>query len=555
MRFGPLALAECDGAILAHTVKLPGEVFKKGRVMGAADVDALRAAGFTHAMAAKLEVGDLHEDVAANHLAQACAGSGVRAAAAFTGRANLISEVHGVALAEPDRINAVNAVDESLTIATVPHYAVVRPRQMVATIKVIPFSAPAAAVDGAVRRAQAHGMPLVTVVPFKFQPVGLIQTWSEGTKESVLDKTTESIRQRLEAYGSKLKKELRVPHNDKSVAGALMTLLDESCRPILIIGASAIVDRRDVIPAAILQAGGAIERFGMPVDPGNLLLLAYHNDTPVVGAPGCARSPKTNGFDWVLQRLLAEIPVGRGDIQAMGAGGLLTDIGARPFPRVAQDARSPHDADGEEAVPSAPQVAGIVLAAGKSSRAGGVNKLLATLDGKPLVAHVVDAMLATDARPVVVVTGHMADAVRAALGARPVNFTHNPHYADGLSTSLREGSIKLRALSPDVDGALVGLGDMPRVKAKQLDKLLSAFSPAEGRTICVPTFRGKRGNPVLWGRDYFAAMETVAGDTGARHLIGEHADQVCEVAMDDDSIFVDVDTPEALAAIGAVAAQ
>ena len=273
-------------------------------------------------------------------------------------------------------------------------------------------SAPGAAVDGAVRRAQAHGMPLVTVIPFKYQPVGLIQTWSEGTKESVLDKTTESIRQRVEAMGSKLHKEVRVPHNDKSVAGAIMTLLDAACRPILIIGASAIVDRRDVIPAAILQAGGALERFGMPGDPGNLLLLAYHSDTPIVGAPGCARSPKTNGFDWILQRLCAEIPVGRADIQAMGAGGLLTDIGARPFPRAA-------DAE-EEHVPSAPQIGGVVLAAGKSSRAGGINKLLATLGGKPLVTHAVDALLATTARPVVVVTGHMEDQVRAAIGDRPV---------------------------------------------------------------------------------------------------------------------------------------
>lgn len=547
MRFGPLALAECDGAILAHTVKLAADVFKKGRVLSGADVEALRAAGFTHAMAAKLEDGDIHEDAAANRIAEACAGTGVRAAAAFTGRANLIAEVHGVALCEPDRINAVNAVDESITLATVPHYAVVRPRQMVATIKVIPFAAPAAAVDGAVRRAQAHGMPLVTVIPFKYQPVGLIQTWAEGTKESVLDKTTLSIRQRVEAMGSKLHQEVRVPHNDKSVAGAIMTLLDAACRPILIIGASAIVDRRDVIPAAILQAGGALERFGMPVDPGNLLLLAYHSDTPIVGAPGCARSPKTNGFDWVLQRLCAEIPVGRADIQAMGAGGLLTDIGTRPFPRAA---------DGEEeSIPAAAQIGGVVLAAGKSSRAGGVNKLLAMLNGKPLVTHAVDALLATSARPVVVVTGHMEDQVRAAIGDRPVTFAHNPHYADGLSTSLRQGIAALRKAAPHLDGALVALGDMPQVKAKQLDKLLSAFGPTEGRTICVPTFHGKRGNPVLWGAEHFAAMETVAGDTGAKHIIGEHAEQVCEVPMDDDSIFVDVDTPEALAAIGAVAAR
>ena len=548
MRFGPLPLAECDGAILAHTVKLATAVFKKGRVLDSIDVEALRAAGFSHAMAAKLEDGDLHEDPAANALAQACAGLGIRAAAAFTGRSNLIAEMHGVVIAEPDRVNAVNSVDESLTIATVPNYTVVRPRQMVATIKVIPFAAPKVAVESAVRRAQAHGLPLVRIQPFVDQHVGLIQTWAEGTKESVLDKTTATIKERLALFGSHLGREERVPHNDRSVAGALMTLLDAKCRPILIIGASAIVDRRDVIPAAILRAGGAIERFGMPVDPGNLMLLAYHNDTPVVGAPGCARSPKTNGFDWVLARLCAEIPVGRGDIQAMGAGGLLTDIGARPFPRVADSSTEAH-------VPQAPKIAAVVLAGGKSSRAGGVNKLLATLSGKPLIAHVVDNLLATAARPVLVVTGHQADALSSALAGRDVTFAYNPQYADGLSTSLRQGMVALKELAPNADGALVALGDMPRVTAAQLDRLISAFDPHEGRSICVPTFGGKGGNPVLWGREYFEAMRTVAGDTGARHLIGEHGDQVCEVAMDDDAIFVDVDTPEALAAIGAVAAR
>lgn len=559
MRFGPLPLAECDGAILAHTVKIGTETFKKGRVLTHDDVGKLRTAGFSHAIAAKLEDGEMHEDPAANALAEACVGTGVRAAAAFTGRANLISEVHGVVLAEPDRVNAVNAVDESITIATVPHFAVVRPRQMVATIKIIPFSTPKVAVDGAVRRAKASPLGLVTVVPFRAQPVGLIQTWAEGTKESVLDKTTETIRARLGAYGSYIAREERVPHNTQSVQGALMTLLDKQCHPILIIGASAIVDRHDVIPAAIQRAGGHIERFGMPVDPGNLLLLAYHNDTPVIGAPGCARSPKTNGFDWVLARLCAEIPIGRADIQAMGAGGLLTDIAARPFPRVAQDARSSRNAaetaPADDGAPWAPEIGGVVLAGGRSSRAGGINKLLATLDGKPLVCHVVDAMLSTRARPVVVVTGHMSDDVRFALGARNIHFVHNPDFADGLSTSLRTGIAKLGLVAPNADGALVALGDMPQVKAKQFDKLISAFAPHEGRTICVPTFGSKRGNPVLWGRDYFAGLTAVGGDTGGRHLIGEHADQVCEVAMDDDAIFVDVDTPEALTAIGAVATK
>ncbi|MEQ8952434.1 nucleotidyltransferase family protein, partial [Parvibaculum sp.] len=129
--------------------------------------------------------------------------------------------------------------------------------------------------------------------------------------------------------------------------------------------------------------------------------------------------------------------------------------------------------------------------------------------------------------------------VRAALSGHDVSFVHNPDYADGLSTSLRTG---LAALPEDTDGALVCLGDMPDIRGAHLEKLISAFDPEEGRTICVPTVSGKRGNPVLWGREWFDAMSDVKGDTGAKHLIGENEDAVCEVPMPDDAALTDIDT-------------
>jgi molybdenum cofactor cytidylyltransferase len=271
----------------------------------------------------------------------------------------------------------------------------------------------------------------------------------------------------------------------------------------------------------------------MPVDPGNLLLLAHQGERPVLGLPGCARSPKLNGFDWVLQRLAAGLPVDRGDVMGMGVGGLLMEIPTRPQPR-------------DAAPPARPgQVAAIVLAAGQSRRMGPDNKLLALVDGRPMVTHVVDAMLASRASPVIVVTGHEAEQVRAALGDRPVQWCHNPDYADGLSTSLRVG---LDAL-PAVDGVLIGLGDMPRVKAGQIDRLIAAFNPTEGRSICVPTVQGKRGNPVLFATRFVPEMRELCGDVGARHLIGTYAEEVVEIEMDDDAALLDIDTPAALSAL------
>lgn len=210
------------------------------------------------------------------------------------------------------------------------------------------------------------------------------------------------------------------------------------------------------------------------------------------------------------------------------------EIPSRPQPR--------------EAAPGAraePRVAALVLAAGQSRRMGARNKLLVEVAGKPMVRHMVEAALASRAGTVVVVTGHEAERLRAALDGLDVRFVHNEHYAEGLSTSLRAG---LAALPGDTDGALVCLADMPLLTAAHLDLLIDAFDPAAGRSVVVPTRGGKRGNPVLWGRIHFAAMHRLEGDVGARHLIGEHAGQVVEVAMEDGASLLDIDTPEALAA-------
>ena len=254
--------------------------------------------------------------------------------------------------------------------------------------------------------AAAEGGALVSVTPFIEHGVGLVLTRLPGTKETVLDKTTTVLRNRLEALGSYLAADIRCDHTEDAVAGAIETLLEKGCAPVLVYGASAIVDRRDVVPAAIERVGGTVDHFGMPVDPGNLLLLGRRGPVPVVGLPGCARSPKVNGFDWVLQRLLAGLPVEPADIMRMGAGGLLKEIASRPQRR---------EATGVGRGPRAPRIDAIILAAGQSRRMGRINKLLAEIDGTPMVARVVDAVRQSQVRNVVVVTGHEAERVRAVL--------------------------------------------------------------------------------------------------------------------------------------------
>lgn len=542
MKFGDTPLDQAVGAILAHTLKLGGRVFRKGRVLTADDVAALRAAGLASVVAARLEPGDVGEDMAANRIARRLTGTGITAAPAFTGRANLFAATAGLCRIDRAVVDRLNAIDEAITLATLEPDTVVAPKQMVATVKIIPF-----AVSGerlaACEKAVAGAARPIAVAPFSAKRAVLIQTELPGVKPSILDKTVEITRTRLAALGGTLIGERRVAHDAAALTPAIKAARADSADLVLVAGASAILDRRDVIPAAIEAAGGAILQFGMPVDPGNLLLVGRIGATDVLGLPGCARSPQVNGFDWVLRRLMAGLPIDAAAVRGMGVGGLLGEIPSRPLPR----ADVAH-VTAQVGTPTPRRIAAIVLAAGCSRRMGTVNKLLIGVDGKPMVQHAVDAALAAGLAPVVVVTGHERDKVATALAGLPVTLVHNPDYAEGLSTSLRSG---LGTLPSEAEGVLICLADMPGVSAAELKRLVGAFDPREGRAIIVPTRRGKRGNPVLWGRQFFAEMRAVAGDVGARHLIGTYPELVAEIEMEGDGVLTDIDTPQALAKLAA----
>lgn len=539
MQFGEIPVSQAEGALLVHSLRLGKIALKKGRILSAADIAEIAAAGIDEITVVRLEPGDIREDPAASRIAAAVAGPGITTAPAFTGRANLFAETKGLLVFDRERLDALNLVDEAVTLGTLPPYAVVEPKQMVATVKIIPFAVPEDAVARCAAIAEAGR--LLRVAAFRALSVGMVQTRLPGLKETILDKTREVTQGRLNALGCHLALERRCRHNTAELADEIAATIDD-VDMLLIHGASAIVDRRDVIPAAVEAAGGTIDHFGMPVDPGNLLLLAHVRGKPVLGLPGCARSPKVNGFDWVLERLVAGLPVGRREIMSMGAGGLLAEIPARGLKRE-EAGPAPVAAAPVAKVPPGPRIAALLLAAGKSSRMG-ANKMLAEVDGRPMVARTAQRLLASRARPIVAVIGNQADEVEAALGKLPVERVRNPDFADGLSTSLKRG---LAALPADIDGVVVCLGDMPLIAGRDIERLIAAFNPLEGRAIVVPTRRGQRGNPILWSRQFFAEMLALTGDQGARKLIEEHADLVAETEMDSDAIFIDIDTPQALA--------
>jgi molybdenum cofactor cytidylyltransferase len=531
MQFAFIPVGEAEGAILAHGVRAGDRRYRKGRVLTASDVADLTSAGVATVAVARPDSGDVGEDAAAARIGALAGGGALRVGAAFTGRVNLYAEADGVAVIAAAAVDGLNRIDESITLATVAPYARVAKGQMVATVKIIPFAAPGTTV-GAAERLLAGSGPAVRVAPFLPHRAALISTFLPDTKPTLLDKSRNAIAARLTALGSTLASERRVVHQTGALAEAIRAAAGAD--PILIFGASAITDRRDVIPAALVAAGGTVLHFGMPVDPGNLLLLGTLAGRTVIGLPSCARSPKLNGFDFVLWRVLAGLPVGSSDLAGMGVGGLLSEIPSRPQPRDEAPAETPR----------LPKIGAIVLAAGMSSRMGS-NKLVARVAGKPLIRHVVEAALSSEAAPVIVVTGNAAATVRNAISPLAPLFVENPDYSKGLSTSLRCG---LKALPADCDGAVILLGDMPGVSAALIDKLIASFDPGEDRAICVATRHGKRGNPVLWARRFFPEMLAIEGDVGARQLIGQNAELVCEVEAPDDGPLTDIDTPEALEA-------
>ena len=535
MKFGAIPVAEALGATAVHSIRQNDLVLKKGTKIGPGEIAALTAAGVKEITVARLDPGDVSEDKAAADIAAAIRDAGVRADRAFTGRCNLFAESAGILVVDKNSIDALNRVDEAITVATLPAYKPVVEGEMIATVKIIPFAVPGSARDQAVAAA-VKAKPVIRIAPYKVRKVGVVSTLLPGLSPKVIDKTLKITATRIAPAGARIIAEQRVPHERAALARAIDELLKAGAELVIVFGASAIADRRDVIPAAVEAVGGEIEHFGMPVDPGNLMLIGTARGQAVLGAPGCARSPKENGFDWILMRLLAGLPVTRADITGMGVGGLLMEIVTRPQPR-------------EEHVPeSGRRVAAVLLAAGRSTRMGAVNKMLAEIGGKSLVRIAAEQAIASRAQPVIVVTGHERERVEAALKGLPVRLVHNPNFSEGLGTSLKTG---IASVPQEADAAIVCLADMPQVDAALINRLIAAFDPERGALVVLPSIDGRRGNPVVWSRRFFHDLMSIQGDIGARYLIGNYAEAVVEVPVSGDAALTDVDTPESLSAVKA----
>ncbi len=325
MKFGPVPVEDAEGAILAHSVRVGEARLRKGHLVCAEDIARLRDTGLTSVTVARLGPEDSHEDDAAQELAIALrdGAGGIALSAPFTGRVNLIAEGPGVVLLEAARINAANSVDPMVTVATVAPFHQIHTGGMIATVKIISYGVPHDAVRAAAQAARGA----VRLARPVHRSATLIVTEISGGPG---DKGIAAIQTRLKGLDMALAETVIVPHEEAALAEAIKMAAGDI---VLILTGSATSDPADTAPAALRRAGGRIERFGMPVDPGNLLFLGDLGGKPVIGLPGSARSPVLHGADWVLSRVSCGIPISSADIAAMGVGGLLKEIPTRPQPR------------------------------------------------------------------------------------------------------------------------------------------------------------------------------------------------------------------------------
>ena len=533
MIFGEVLIDDAVDTILAHTTKISDITIKKGQILTHKDIELLKYHNINKITVARLEISDISEDKAALLIATALKTTLVETGNAFTGRCNLISQTKGLMHLDQTKLDRINLINEAITIATLKNNERVNKGQLIATIKIIPFAVPKSVLDKVIDNISSN--KIISILPFKKKSVGLILTKLPNTKKNILVKTSETTNARIQQLGSEIIHEIRCNHEQQDVINSIKQCENFGCDVILLIGASAVVDREDVLPRSLVKAGGTVDHFGMPVDPGNLLFFGTVRNKPVIGMPGCARSPKLNGFDWILWRILANKKLNKKEVMLMGGGGLLKEISERGHLR--KEERTYHINMNNY------KITGILLAAGASRRMGSQNKLLSDLNGKTMIEVVATELINSKLSHIIVVTGHESEKIKAALTSLDLNFIHNHEYQRGLSTSLKTA---LEIIPKDTDGIIVCLGDMPLIKAMHIDKLIDAFNPIEGNSICVPVYGRKRGNPIVWSNEYLTQIRSIDGDIGAKNILDEHIEQITEVPMEENAVLFDIDTPEHL---------
>jgi len=337
MKFGPVPLEEAEGKILGHNIAGHDgkRALRKGKPLTAEQVALLRELGYTAVYVAELEPDDVDENTAAHRIAQAVVGQNLRLSGPATGRVNFMTTALGVLRVRVEALHRLNATPD-IALSTLPTNTAVAKGKMAATVKLIPYAVPEHSV-AAVEAIAAEAGPIIHLDALRPCRTAVILSGTPSAQTRICHSFEPPLRARLEALGTTIETIDFIPLEDdrgeRALAERLRQKVADGAELIILAGETAIMDRQDIAPRAVERAGGEVACFGAPVDPGNLLMLAYLDGVSVLGAPGCVRSPKTNIIDKVLPRLLAGDRLAQADIVSLGHGGLMEDVPERPFPR------------------------------------------------------------------------------------------------------------------------------------------------------------------------------------------------------------------------------
>ena len=531
MKIENLDPKESKGSILAQSYNLSDRTLTKGTYLSEAMVEILTKENVKTILCAVPQEDDMHEDNAAEAISKAIDRNQLYSEEASTGRVNFRTPTLSLVRYNRDLIKKLNLVDESIAFSIVEHNQLLAKNDLIATLKIIPFFVSKICVERVVGLLSKN--ELFEIHSLEEKKIDLIQTYHNWQKKSIFKATSNVTKSRLETLGCTLKKERLIPHDHKLLCSEIKSSIDSGAQILLISGASAITDRSDFIPKAILSEGGEIIQYGLAVDPGNLLLIGQIGSATVIGMPGCARSPKLNGFDWVLQLLLADIPINKDELADMGAGGLLMEIASRPLPRALAKSVNKREK----------KIMGVILAAGNSTRMGKDNKLLKNIGDAPLIRNTVIEMLRSDLDNCSIVLGYQSDKVADVIKDLNINLILNPLWKEGQASSLKAAINTLDSTYSDI---LIMLGDLPGIKSGHINRIIEEHLLTNNRRskITIPSFKGQKGNPVIWGKSFFYDLSNLDGDVGGRTLFSEHPAAINLLEMDDPWVVTDTDTPE-----------
>jgi molybdopterin biosynthesis enzyme len=326
------------GQVLAHDVTriVPGQnkgpAFKKGHIIQKQDIETLLDIGKANIYVLELSSDQVHEDAAAQRIAAAAAGPGIKLSVPSEGRVNLISEYPGLLKVDVTALNKLNSVQD-VVFATLHRNHRVAAGQPVAGTRVIPLVVTESQVADA-EQVCCDNQPIVAVKPFQSLNVGMVTTGSEVFQGRIKDQFGPVVEKKFKTLGSRVVRQIYVADEVEKTVEAVQTLIADGVQMVVLTGGMS-VDPDDRTPAGIRGTGARVVTYGAPLFPGAMFMLAYIGDIPVLGLPGCVMYHQTSVFDLIVPRLLAGELLTREDIVQLGHGGFCAGCPVCHYPSCA----------------------------------------------------------------------------------------------------------------------------------------------------------------------------------------------------------------------------